>query len=111
MILTESNSPSDYVTVRGCNRRNGLGATPSGTLRVNAVTTPGQLKDSEPFFVEIFKDEENLQKIAELYTGVRIEGESLIPGDLFNLQFAAQNKGVQEKTGHLVSFTIEHDLT
>lgn len=59
-ILRYPGTPSDprnYVVLNGCNDDNSLGESPSGRLIYSKFAMPRAKKDSDPFDIEIYKDD------------------------------------------------------
>jgi len=71
---------------------------------------PRAVKDSEPFNIAIYKDEELTQLIASMTDGVRIEKANITPGKLTSVSIVPGNPQVQKKTDMVITFTTTHKL-
>jgi hypothetical protein len=111
MIWNKNDDPSPSLTFKGCNDYNGVGLEPYGRLLISTLTTPGAVKDSGFFKVQVFKDVDLKQMIAYQNQGGYVKQANLIPGQLSGLEFIPLNYGVSERTGHRVTFTTAHPIS
>ena len=57
-----------------------LGAEPNGSIQIDAIATPEQVKPSSDFELIIYKDEARTQTIAKLAPGTILSASVLQPG-------------------------------
>jgi hypothetical protein len=94
---TES-EPRSYVILNGCNDQNSLGEAPSGRLIYSNFAMPRAKKDSEPFDIEIYKDNMLTQLIVKMSAGVRILENNISPGPLTDVTLVPGTTQVQKET-------------
>jgi hypothetical protein len=76
----------------------------------NEFAMPRAVKSSEPFNIQIYKDEELTKLIATMTDGVRIEKTNITPGKLTEVSIVPANPQVQKKTDMKITFTTSHKL-
>lgn len=111
MIWNRDDDPSPSITFKGCNDYNGVGLEPYGRLLISTLTTPGSVKDSGFFKVQVFKDVDLQQMIAYQDEGGYVKQADLQPGQLSGLEFIPLNYGVSEETGHRITFITSHPVS
>lgn len=79
-------------------------------MMYNEFAMPRAVKSSEPFNIQIYKDEELTQLIASMTDGVRIEKANITPGKLNDVTIVPANPQVQKKTEMKITFTTTHKL-
>jgi hypothetical protein len=102
--------PRNYVVLNGCNDENSLGEAPSGRLIYENFAMPRAKKDSDPFDIEIYKDEDLTQLICKMSAGVRILETNITPGKLTGVSLVPGSAQVQKTTEYTISFTTSHQL-
>lgn len=80
-----------YIVLNGCQDTNALGEAPSGRMVYTEFAMPRAVKDSEPFNIEIYKDEDLKYLIAEMTDGVRITKKSIKEGPLTGVTIEPDN--------------------
>lgn len=108
--LDRSDSPSPSIMFEGCNKDSDVGASPSGSLLIDSISTPLSIKDSGMFYVKVYKDLQLEREIANIEKGVYIEAVNLEPGTLYDLSLEPVDPAVQVVTTHALSFSTEHPL-
>lgn len=71
---------------------------------------PRAKKDSDPFDIEIYKDELLTQLIVKMSAGVRILENNISPGPLTSVTLIPGTTQVQKETIQTVAFTTSHKL-
>ena len=92
----------------GCNDLNSLGEAPSGRLIYENFAMPRAKKDSDPFDIEIYKDQDLTKLIAKMSAGVRILETNITPGPLTGVTMVPGSAVVQAKSTMKITFTTSH---
>jgi hypothetical protein len=58
------NKEDKWIVFEGCNHYDGVGIQPYGRLVIDSISMPEQLKETDKFKIEIFKDSQLSQRIA-----------------------------------------------
>jgi len=105
-------SPSASITFTACQNVSRLTSQPAGQLLITSIQTPGAIKDSGEFFVEIYKGAtvEPNALVARTSKGIKLTADLLVKGTLSNFAITAKDLRVQATTGHRIQFTTEHSM-
>ena len=98
------------VVIPACRLEEWVGFSPQGSLFVKSIGTPPAIKNSEPFRVEIYKDENLQYMLAKIKNGRYIRFDQLKPGVTGGFYFMPMDTRVQAFTDVVISFTAEHKL-
>ena len=71
---------------------------------------PRAKKDSDPFDIEIYKDDQLTKLIVKMSAGVRILESNISPGPLTGVTLTPGSTQVQKITTMTVGFTTTHQL-
>ena len=107
----EHNTEEKFMVFEGCNKFNGVGEEPYGRLIIDSLRTPGQIKDSGSFKVEIYKDQGLTKKIAYQDQGGFLDEADLLPGYIFDMTLKPEDPVVGKASGHRITFTTTHPIT
>lgn len=69
------------LVIPGCRVEDWIGFGPQGHLIVDKISTPASMKDSDPFYIEIYKDQNRQLMMAKMDGGKEISFSQLKPGE------------------------------
>ena len=71
-----------------------VGFSPQGSLNIWSISTPIAIKESDSFYVEIYKDETLESMIAKIESGKYISVDQLQPGVVSDIYFKPRDTAV-----------------
>ena len=82
------------VVIEGCQMEEKVGFSPQGSLNIWSISTPIAIKESDSFYVEIYKDETLESMIAKIESGKYISVDQLQPGVVGDIYFKPRDTAV-----------------
>lgn len=109
-----SDCSSNYVVLPGCTDYSFIGASGQGVITMSRIVSPAQLKDTDNFQIEFYKDQALNNKIATTTTSslsLKFLKSAMTGGSVTCTRFeAVSDKTIQTSTDFIVEFSITTNL-